>query len=203
MFNRHPYLTIAVLLLAAFLYHQGTEGKKFPSFMAVRETPIQTNVSFEPFAFKEYTIKPFAEFNVKAVVLSAHRYFWGRAGELVPVDLALGWGPMSNGNVLKDLNIRQGNRWYFYSYRELPIPDGEIIANSANMHLIAATPEVAGKIRKARRGDIVEFRGYLVQVTAEDGWHWNSSQSRTDTGDGSCELVWVEEFDKVESPQMN
>ena len=43
-------------------------------------------------------------------------------------------------------------------------------------------------------GSVVEFKGYLVNVTAEDGFYWNSSQTRTDSGGGSCELVWVEEF---------
>jgi hypothetical protein len=199
VFNRHPYLTISLLLLAAILYGRATGDYKYPESMTVRETPIQREDPYlEPFVFKEFTIKPFAQFSVKALVLSANRYFWGRAGRLVPVDLALGWGPMSDGNVLKYLKISQGNRWYFYRYRELPIPEGEIIAHSANMHLIAATPEIARKIKRARRGDIIELRGYLVNVTAEDGWYWNSSHSRTDTRDGSCELVWVEEFDIME-----
>jgi hypothetical protein len=41
-------------------------------------------------------------------------------------------------------------------------------------------------------GDVVRLRGYLVRVTAEDGWSWLSSTSRSDTGDGSCEVMWIE-----------
>ena len=62
------------------------------------------------------------------------------------------------------------------------------------MHLIPSTEEVAKEIGRAHKGSVVEFKGYLVNVKAEDGFYWNSSQTRTDSGGGSCELVWVEEF---------
>jgi hypothetical protein len=38
---------------------------------------------------------------------------------------------------------------------------------------------------------VVALSGYLVRVTAADGWHWNSSMTRSDSGHGACELVWV------------
>jgi len=34
--------------------------------------------------------------------------------------------------------------------------------------------------------------GYLISIRGEDGWHWRSSLSRTDSGDGACEVVWVD-----------
>ena len=34
--------------------------------------------------------------------------------------------------------------------------------------------------------------GYLVDVDHDSGWYWRSSMSRLDTGDGACELVYVE-----------
>jgi hypothetical protein len=201
VFSRNQTITITALLLGAFLYHQWNKGEKFSEFMAVRESPVQSRVSDPvPFDYKNYTITPQAEFKIKAVVLSSQGYWMDRESKLAPVDLALGWGPMSNGQVLKDLKISQDNRWYYYRYQELPIPDAEIIAHSANMHLIPATPEIEGKIKAARHGHIVEFSGYLVNVNAPDGWGWRSSQSRNDTGGGSCELVWVTGFERVEQP---
>ena len=50
-------------------------------------------------------------------------------------------------------------------------------------------------INSVRRGDIVELSGNLVRVDANDGWHWISSLSRTDTGNHSCELIWIEELE--------
>ena len=62
------------------------------------------------------------------------------------------------------------------------------------MHLVAATKEVAEEIKNVRWGDIIHMEGYLINITGDDGWYWNSSLSRSDTGDGACELVWVEKF---------
>jgi hypothetical protein len=51
---------------------------------------------------------------------------------------------------------------------------------------------VARRLKDVRPGQVVRLRGYLVAVTADDGWQWRSSLSRTDTGSGACELFWVE-----------
>lgn len=194
MFSRNGYITFGVILLLLFAYHQANT-KQFYPFAVVQESPVQTAIFHaKPFLFRDYTVTPVAEFEIKALVLSSAQYIWGRESKLAPVDLALGWGPMSDGKVLKDLDITQGNRWYFYHYQHIPIPDGEIIAHSANMHLMPATPQIARMIKKAKKGDVVAFKGYLVNVKADDGWNWNSSLSRTDTGGHSCELVWVDEF---------
>jgi hypothetical protein len=46
-----------------------------------------------------------------------------------------------------------------------------------------------------RVGAIVHFDGELVEAAARDGWTMRSSLTREDTGNGACELVWVEHLD--------
>ena len=43
-----------------------------------------------------------------------------------------------------------------------------------------------------REGDVIVLQGYLVDVDHESGWMWRTSMSRTDTGAGACEIVYVE-----------
>jgi len=43
------------------------------------------------------------------------------------------------------------------------------------------------------REDAVRLAGLLVDAQAADGFRWGTSLSRTDSGMGSCELLWVEE----------
>ena len=160
------------------------------------QSPAQQKVAHvEPFEYKEFKITPLAKFSAKARVLSRKRYYFGRAARLVPVDLALGWGLMSDESILKSIKISQSNRFYFWFTKKFPIPKREIITNSANLHLIPANPEIRSKIKKVRKGSLVKFSGYLVKVQCDDGWHWNSSLRRDDVGNGACELVWVEEFE--------
>lgn len=165
----------------------------------VRRDPVQVDLQAkQEFRHKEYSIFPQADFEIEARVLSRRRYFFGKEAELAPVDLALGWQQMSACRTLKSLKITQRFRWYYYRWKDSPpIPPKDIISSSANMHLIPATPEVSRTIKRARRGDIIRLSGALVNVSDRTGWHWNSSLRRTDTGDHSCEVVWVEEFEII------
>jgi hypothetical protein len=108
--------------------------------------------------------------------------------------LAVGWGPMSDSAVLEKLRITQDNRWYQWRADAYPIPLDEIARSSSNMHLIAADKQVERDMRRVRPGAVVRMRGYLVEARGKDGFIWRSSLSRDDTGNGACELMWVESF---------
>lgn len=60
------------------------------------------------------------------------------------------------------------------------------------MHMIPANDEIKQILAKAKAGQMIKLQGQLVEVTREDGWRWRSSLTRTDSGDGACELVFVE-----------
>lgn len=161
--------------------------------VTVSQTPIQMEFSdAEPIELSGYRIQPLESFTIQARVLSTEHYRFDRGAELSPVDLALGWGPMSDENVLSKLRISQSNRWFHWQTDDFPIPRREIETNSANMHMIPANEEIEEKLKAIEEGQIVRINGYLVNVEADDGWRWSSSLSREDTGAGACELVWVE-----------
>lgn len=157
------------------------------------QTPVQLAMAIpKQWSIDRYTLTALASFDIEARVLSEHRYRSDREAELSPIDLALGWGPMSDPNVLNQLDISQRDRWYFWRAQSLPVPRQDIEHNSANMHMIPASPTVAAQLQKIQPGSVVHLIGYLVEAKAEDGWHWRSSLTRTDTGNGACELVYVE-----------
>jgi hypothetical protein len=106
---------------------------------------------------------------------------------------------MSDESVLERIDISQSNRYFHWRTDNFPIPRKEIETQASNMHLIPSNETIEKAIKQARKGEIVSFSGYLVRVDAEDGWHWVSSLSRSDTGGGACELIWVESF-QIEMP---
>ncbi len=67
------------------------------------------------------------------------------------------------------------------------------------MHMIPAADSVERSLMKLREGDIIVLQGYLVDVDHESGWKWRTSLSRSDTGAGACEIVYVESV-SVENP---
>jgi len=147
----------------------------------------------------EFTIEALAEYYIKARVLSRNNFSMGIESELSPLDLVLGWGPMSDQSVIDKIDVSQRNRWYHWQSDKLPIPHRDVSINSANVHIIPKDKNVEKKIDEVYKGSLIEMKGYLVKVTKSDGWRWISSLKREDTGGGSCELFWVEElmiFDK-------
>jgi len=164
-----------------------------PAVHALAQEPVQTPSQAVPFAVGEYELRPVADFSVRARILGRENYRVGREADLSPLDLALGWKRMADPAVYQALNITQGGRWYRYSWKDQPpIPVREIIESSANMHMIPASAAVRRALDRAREGRTIELVGKLVEVRHPSGWRWNSSLSRSDSGAGACELVYVE-----------
>jgi len=161
----------------------------------IDKAPVQAEVAdLLPIPFDDYAIQPMAEFTLEARVLAREDYWLGREADLSPTDLVLGWGEMADPQVVKQINIRQSGRWYFWQVESFPIPRRNIETQSANMHLIPANDEVARTLKQIRPGQLITLQGYLVNVNADDGWRWRSSLTRDDTGANACELIYVKQL---------
>jgi hypothetical protein len=169
----------------------------YPPGVLVSAEPVQSGLdaTAHPLAKHGYQIVPLQSFSLAARVLSKERYRFDDGADIAPVDLALGWGRMSDQAVLDAFDISQSGRFYFWHVKQFPIPRREIETHSANMHMIPATEDIERRLLRIRAGQIVTLAGYLVEVHGPNGWRWRSSLTREDTGAGACELVWVEKLD--------
>jgi len=191
-------LLVVLVLLVGLVYRDWSmrEIQHAPGVL-VAEAPQQENVrGLSLLAIDGYELTPRAVFEIRARVLSRENYRLGVEADLSPLDLALGWGVMSDQAVLDRIEISQGSRWYYTRY-DLPAPVSQqaIIQNSGNMHMIPAQNRIRKKLKGVRVGDIVRLRGMLVDVDHPSGWRWRTSLSRGDTGGGSCEIVYLEEIE--------
>jgi hypothetical protein len=183
------------LALLAYLAAREWEQRpvSHPPGVLAPAAPVQRNAGASVFGVEDYVLTRRARFQITARVLGTERYHLGREAELSPLDLALGWGVMSDSALLDQLKISQSGRWYHWRYTNaLPVPDAQVIASSSNMHMIPARKSVERALKKLRVGDIVTLQGYLVDVDHPSGWRWRTSMSRTDSGNGACEIVYVE-----------
>jgi hypothetical protein len=188
-------LIVLLLIIIVFVYFFWPETVvTYPPGVTAPTPPQQRNLTSEKkWTEGEYTIEALAEYKIKARVLSRNNFSFGKESDLSPFDLALGWGPISDQNVIDKIDISQRNRWYRWNADVLPIPRKDVGLNSANVHIIPKDEKVEDKFDDVYRGSLIEMKGYLVKVTAPGGWRWISSLRRDDTAGGSCELFWVEE----------
>jgi hypothetical protein len=139
--------------------------------------------------------EPAARYRIAARVLSRERYYLGWQSELSPLDLALGWGDLSEPAVDEHIDWYQGGRWYFYKWSDTSrYQTHAISAQSANVHVIPATENLRQALLNIRVNDVIQLRGLLVNIVGPEGQTWRSSLSRADTGGRSCEVLYATEL---------
>ena len=187
------WLLALLILVAGFHLLTKEQPVRHGPGVLVPEAPRQQSLNDqEPFEHKEFLIKPLAQFQASARVLSKREYSRGIESDLSPIDLALGWGNMSDQAVLDTLDISQSGRWYRWRADRLVIPRREIETHSANMHMVPASKDIENRLAELRPGELIALEGFLIQAEQNNGWKWKSSLTRNDTGARACELVWVE-----------
>lgn len=185
-------LALVAAIFAAGAWLAGRPLDRPPGVLAAGEPRQDALDAGQPLELRGYQLQPRATFELRARVLAAERYRWDAGASLAPVDLALGWGPMSDTATLERFRITQGARYYTLYPREGAIDLDVALRHSGNMHLVPADAAVLERLQSVRPGHVVTLRGRLVDASRPDGFTWRTSLRRDDTGAGACELFLVE-----------
>ena len=161
------------------------------------DDPLQADADgASPAVLGRWRLTPRARYDITARILAREDYRFDRLSDLIPEDLALGWGPMSDNKVIRAFDISQSVRFYSWMPKQaLPIPRQAVIEHSANTHVIPADAGVARQLKRARIGQVIHLRGYLVNAVRDDGAYITTSMTRSDSGPGSCEVLLVEQVE--------
>jgi hypothetical protein len=196
---RHPLLKILALtyvLWGAWNWYLGRPVHPPDGILAPAE-PVQIDGPEAP-AIRNgrWILTPRASYRITARILGVERYHFDFLSALIPEDLALGWGPLSDNRILAKMDIYQSDRFYFWrAPHELPVSRDVIISHSANTHVIPENSAVAHRLSHLRPGQVVTLTGLLVNGKRDDGAWINTSMVRTDTGAGACEVMLVQDVD--------
>lgn len=192
-----PGLAIALCCLGVVRLLSGRAIDHPPGVM-VQDEPSQTDTHATSFNLGPYEVEPRADYDIEARVLSVEPYSVDGGARLSPLDIAVGWGAMSDSAVLEHFRIRQGARFFTLYPDERAIDLRTALRGSANMHIIPASDELRRQLEDIRPGHLVRMRGMLVNVSGPDGYSWRTSLTRLDTGMGACELFYVESLELME-----
>ena len=192
---RHPLLTIALLIYIGWGGWSWFFDRPFhqPDGVLAADDPQQTNVPVgDTVRVGHWTLTVRADYRITARILARERYHFDALSGLVPEDLALGWGPMSDNRTLRTIDISQSNRFYYWRAPvSLPVPKDLIITHSANTHVIPLNSMIAKQLSRLRPGQVVTLSGELVDGVRDDGMWIKTSLVRDDTGAGACEVLLV------------
>ena len=110
---------------------------------------------------------------------------------------------MSDTRVIDQLEFSQMGRFLYWRPRDwvtFALTPRETMTHAGQIHAIPANPQIERSLRRLRPGHVVSLHGYLVDVRGPGGFVWNTSMSRSDTGDGACEIMWIEDMVIGSSP---
>lgn len=199
-----PWLIVVLLIASLFgAWNWWTSERQVhvPPGVIAPDVPMQHALEPAPtFVANEHTLTARARYEITARVLRKEIYRVDGGANLAPVDLGVGWGPMSDTAVLEQIAFSQMGRFLYWApkdRRTFPLDMARMIAHAAQIHAIPADDAVERQLRRLRPGQLVRLSGYLVDARGPRGFLWNTSLRRDDTGDGACELMWVE---RVEFP---
>ncbi|MDX9731337.1 MAG: hypothetical protein RBT63_06160 [Bdellovibrionales bacterium] len=178
------------------------------------QVPIQSGVQTgDPapirltFRDKNYELIPRAEYSLEGLIVSQHRsdsafdLMHKRTGDFLNIqDICTVWGRTLSSGLYRDIKFWSGD-WTcnFQASAEnfAAIKFDEI----ANNHILAKDETIRKTLEGLEKGDEIRIRGKLVDYQIEGLGLRKTSLVRNDTGNGACEILYVEAVEVLKSHQ--
>ncbi len=167
------------------------------------QDPIQTPTTRQPYAFpykgETYLVQPVAEYELWGLVVSHNNIhsptdIYHDRSSVDTKDLCVIWGT----NLTRD-DFQQVAYWSDPWSCGFAVPAHLLFSpdHLSNNHLITADQRIRDRIDDVRIGDQIHLKGLLVNYSSRRMPHaWRkSSTTRTDRGNGACEVVFVDAID--------
>ncbi len=202
--------TISLLVMIATYFTKDTlPAPEYYANTLIKE-PTQNKSNKKPFNIESnqehYRITPKYEYSLEGVIVSthnadafldmAHHEEWR---DFINIrDLCIIWGDNVKSGVYKDMQFENGNWTCWYSWPNANVRQRFQNNQLSNNHLLAGEESVKRAIMEAQPGDYIYIEGMLVNYTnPANGFKRGTSITRTDTGQGACETIYVEKFDII------
>lgn len=201
-------ISFSLMLIFAY-YKDNLPDPQTYDFISL-DPPIQSETSREPFTIttnkQRYEITPKFEYELTGVVVTYsnadgftniwHHDVWK---DFINVrDLCVIWGPNVSSGVYKKVNFSSDSWTCWYAWKDSSTTDNFKFTAVSNNHLLTDNNQIKATLLSAEIGDIIHFKGVLASYKNEDsGAERSTSIKRTDTGNGACETVYIDEFNVI------
>lgn len=176
----------------------------------IEDEPRQARTGKRPFDVEyngvTYRVEPEYEYDITGMIVSYrhHNDENSRMHRLANdhinmLDVCIIWGDNArhprldkiefwNGIFTCNVKTRDQAAWDLFDMNKL-----------SNNHLISGDDFIRRQVRKIRVGDQIRVQGYLAGYSSPGVGKRGTSTTRTDTGNGACETIFVEQFRILES----
>ena len=198
--------SLCSVLLALALYQNPSLPEAKAIAPQLSQEPLQEAISTAAFKVDKngviYTIEPSHRYEIYGLVVSKYNTdsWWGWAHKawndyLNVTDLCVVWGTNALGGGYHDLSFSSGQwtcnvetssdaAWKTFDMTKI-----------SNNHLLTDNPSLAKQLKNIRIGDQIHLTGHLASYrhASGNGFARGTSTVRTDTGNGACETIFVDQ----------
>lgn len=199
----------SLILLIYSWWHRDEFADDLHIDPALADEPLQEPAEREPFTTEanevEYVVRPLYRYELHGLVVSFKRFTPGiglheRWNDYINVaDVCVIWGDnareldlnefsFSNGEFTCRIVTRNEQQWRRFNRNEL-----------SNNHLITDDERIRDLIDELEVGDQIRISGWLSEYGEPGGPFRRTSDTRTDTGDGACETVYLADMQILDS----
>lgn len=219
MKSTHSFLAIIFLLLAWWfspLYYitvYPARSENATRRIDVYQEPVQESLEIDPFLITSrdntpVTLIPVANYEINARVAinrTYPNYFNSEDFEdFLTSDMALVWGEFAENAVFKKVKFAHQFMYSTFRYYDNEIsqkPGLQYLSEHfSSNHIIAKNKNIDHALRRAKKGDHVRIKGYLVNIEIPDRETIKTSLSRKDNwtpgegNSGGSEFIYATEF---------
>lgn len=172
------------------------EIAKEPAQVATRKRPFDV-----VYKDVQYHVAPEYEYDIVGMIVSyRHHDDNSRMHRLANdhlnmLDVCVVWGDNTKGAQLQKLDFWNGIFTCNVQTRDQAAWDSFDMNQLSNNHLISDDDDVRDRVRDIRIGDQIRVQGYLASYASPNSGPRGTSTTRTDTGDGACETIYVQRFE--------
>ena len=169
---------------------------------ALAKDPSQTATNAKPFQVTKggasYQIEPLFDYDVSGLVVTDHdsASFLDVTHALAKdflntKDICLVWGENASRGNLDRFTFTSGDFTCFFRTNDNDAYRTFRLDQIGNNHVLPADEEIERALRNVEIGDEIRMSGQLVRYNVDGGPFRTSSTTRTDTGNGACEVLYV------------
>jgi hypothetical protein len=197
----------SILLTAVAWWYKDSLPPPVSLLSATHNIPLQTPTQQQPFTFayrgENYAIEPVADYELWGLVVT-HNDITGftdimHTKDSVDIkDICVIWGTNANADEYRKVSYSSGD---FICYFEYPYGTNFDQFALSNNHLLADNEAIRDQIRQTHIGDQIHLQGLLVNYHRQSNPDWTrrTSTTRQDTGNGACEVIFVQDYEILHS----
>lgn len=202
-----PVIVVSAVASALAFWNRNDLPGSIAFDPAIDTAPRQVRTARYPFQANwdgvDYQVEPEYDYELTGLVVSFRQHDGESrmhrlsADHLNVADLCVVWGDTARSPLLDRIKFWNGIFTCNFSTRDNAAWQAFDVTEVSNNHLVSDDARVRDAIDSVRIGDQVRIRGSLAAYISPNGSKRGTSTTRTDTGDGACETIYVDDFEIV------